>query len=288
MGSMRLIYFGSPAESAHTLKALVEAGHKIEMVITAHDKPRGRGQNLSPTPVKMAAQELGLRVSHNPNDAVQTSAELGIVVAFGRLIKEPVLNAFELLNIHFSLLPKWRGAAPVERAILAGDKKTGVCLMRLEAALDTGPVYDKVELEIQNSDTTQSLKEKLVKAGTRLLLENLESGLSEPKAQKGEASWAEKVEAKELALNPQENADLLVRKIRAGGAWLSLSDTKRLKVLDAKAGPKLDGVEPGQIVMQDKSAVFAAAESSLSLIEVVPDGRKKMSGAAWLRGIKRN
>jgi methionyl-tRNA formyltransferase len=123
------------------LRALVGAGHEVVLVVSQPDKRRGRGGELAPSPVKAAAVALGLAVTERVDDVITAGAELGVVVAYGRLIRPHVLAVLPMINVHFSLLPRWRGAAPVERAILAGDERTGVCVMQLEEGLDTGPVY---------------------------------------------------------------------------------------------------------------------------------------------------
>ena len=161
----RLVYLGTPAMAVPPLEALVAAGHDVALVVTSPDRKRGRGGALSPTPVKAAAQALGLPVSHNIDDVTAMGADLGVVVAFGRLIRPHVLAAVPMVNLHFSLLPRWRGAAPVERAILAGDTETGVCLMRLEEGLDTGPVLDTVRVPIGASTTADELRRDLVRVG---------------------------------------------------------------------------------------------------------------------------
>ena len=142
---MRLVYLGTPEMAVPSLRALVDAGHEIVLVVTGVDKRRGRGGDLSPSPVKAAALELGLPVSHDVDDVLDVverrGAELGVVVAFGRIIKPHVLEAVPMINGHFSLLPRWRGAAPVERALLAGDEVTGVWVRALEETLVTGVVY---------------------------------------------------------------------------------------------------------------------------------------------------
>ena len=137
---MRLVYLGTPEMAVPPLRALVAAGHDVALVITRADRRRGRGGATSPSPVKAAAVELGVPVSHDVDDVLTAGAELGVVVAFGRIIKPHVLAALPMVNVHFSLLPRWRGAAPVERALLAGDTETGVCIMDVEEGLDTGGV----------------------------------------------------------------------------------------------------------------------------------------------------
>ena len=138
----RLVYFGTPEMAVAPLEALVHAGFEVAAVVTRVDKRRGRGSDLLPSPVKRAAIALGLPVFHQVDDVLALGADLGVVVAFGQLIKPHALAALPMVNLHFSLLPRWRGAAPVERALLAGDDVTGVCLMQLDEGLDTGPIHE--------------------------------------------------------------------------------------------------------------------------------------------------
>src|SRR3954463_13470758 len=163
---MRLIYLGTPAAAIPPLRALVEAGHEIAFVVTQPDRRRSRGSGSDPSPVRRAADELGLDV-RTPvkareivDDARASGAQLGVVVAFGQLLPPPLLDALPLgfVNLHFSLLPRWRGAAPVDGALLAGDRETGVCLMQLEAGLDTGPVYATARVPIGGRETAGELR----------------------------------------------------------------------------------------------------------------------------------
>ncbi|HEY7939271.1 MAG TPA: methionyl-tRNA formyltransferase, partial [Acidimicrobiales bacterium] len=191
----RLVFLGTPEASVPPLRALVAAGFDVALVVTRPDKRRGRRGDLSPSPVKAAAVELGLPVSHDVDDVLGTGADLGVVVAFGRIIKPHVLAALSMVNLHFSLLPRWRGAAPVERAILAGDATTGVCVMALEEGLDTGPVYARAELDIGPDEHLSSLRDRLVTRGSELLVAVLAGGvegLPEPVAQEGEPIYAHK------------------------------------------------------------------------------------------------
>ncbi|MEK0414820.1 MAG: methionyl-tRNA formyltransferase, partial [Actinomycetota bacterium] len=160
----RIVYFGTPEVAVPPLRALVAAGVEVALVVTRVDKRRGRGSNLSPSPVKAAALELGLRVSHTMTDALTVGADLGVVVAYGRIIPVDVLTKLPMINVHFSLLPRWRGAAPVERALMAGDTETGICIMRVEEGLDTGVVYDRVTLPICDDHTLTTLRAELVDA----------------------------------------------------------------------------------------------------------------------------
>ena len=163
------------------LRALVDAGHEVAMVVSQPDRRRGRGGDLLPSPVKAAATELGLPVTDRVDDVLAVGAELGVVVAYGRLVRPHVLAALPMVNVHFSLLPRWRGAAPVERAILAGDERTGVCLMALEEGLDTGPVYACEEVPIGPEQTADELRAQLTDIGTDLLVRLLDEGLPEPR-----------------------------------------------------------------------------------------------------------
>ena len=148
-----------------SLRALCDAGHDVAIVVTGADKRRGRNQAPTASPVKVAARSLGLPVTHHVADAVEVGADLGVVVAFGRIIKPEVLARLAMVNVHFSLLPRWRGAAPVERAILAGDPVTGVCLMEVEEGLDTGGVYRRLEVAIGPHETAAELTSRLARLG---------------------------------------------------------------------------------------------------------------------------
>src|SRR3954453_18858121 len=173
---MRLAYLGTPAASVPPLRALAAAGHEIAIVVTQPDKRRGRGGALIPSPVAAAAEELGLPVSHKVDAVLDAGVELGVVVAFGRLIKPHVLERVPMVNVPFSLLPRWRGAAPVERAILAGDPETGVCLMGLEEGLDTGLVCESGPVAIGREETGDELRDRLVEVGSEMLVRRLAHG----------------------------------------------------------------------------------------------------------------
>src|ERR1019366_691274 len=172
----RLVYLGTPEAAVTPLRALVGAGHEVALVVTRPDKRRGRGSEFAPSPVKAAAVELGLPVSVALEDVLDVGAELGVVVAYGRIIPSAVLDRLAMVNVHFSLLPRWRGAAPVERAILEGDARTGVCLMAVERGLDTGPIYALDDTSIDEHESVEELRARLVDIGCRLLVDNLSGG----------------------------------------------------------------------------------------------------------------
>ncbi|MGN6694095.1 MAG: methionyl-tRNA formyltransferase, partial [Aquihabitans sp.] len=185
-----MVFLGTPAMAVPPLRALHAAGFEIALVVTGPPKRRGRGGTTTPTPVGLEALALGLPVSHEVTDATTVGADIGVVVAFGQIIRRPVLEALPMVNLHFSLLPRWRGAAPVERAILAGDERTGVCVMAVEEGLDTGGVYARSELAIRQTNTAAELAEQLTAAGSSLLVDALQAGLGAPEPQGGEPTYA--------------------------------------------------------------------------------------------------
>ena len=255
------------------------AGHDVALVVSQPDKRRGRGGQLLPSPVKRAAEQLGLPVTARVDDAIEAGADLGVVVAFGRLIKPHVLEKVPMVNVHFSLLPRWRGAAPVERAILAGDAETGVCLMTLEEGLDTGPVHGRRVLAIGPEETADELRDRLVEVGTELLLEQLASGLAPPVPQDGEPTYAAKIEPEELHLDWRRPAVELHRVVRVGRAWTTWRG-KRLLVLRARLVPGAAAGEPGEL----GGLVVATGDGSLALVEVQPEGKGPQAAAAWRNG----
>jgi methionyl-tRNA formyltransferase len=260
---------------------LVGAGHEVAIVVTRVDKRRGRNEAPRPTPVKAAALELALPVSERVEDVLDVGAELGVVVAFGRIIKPDIFNALPLVNVHFSLLPRWRGAAPVERAILAGDTVTGVCLMDIEEGLDTGPVYRCEKVEIGTEETAAELRRRLADRGAALLLESLRDGLGSPRPQKGEPTYAAKLEPAELYLDWNRPAVELHRIVRIGRAWTTWRG-RRLLVLSARVVPGARGAAPGSL---DGDRV-ATGEDRLQLIAVQPEGRSILPASDWLRGAR--
>ena len=215
------------------LQALITSGWDVALVVTGADTRRGRGSATSPSPVKAAALELGLPVAHRVEDILDAAADLGVVVAYGRLIRRPVLERLGFVNLHFSLLPRWRGAAPVERALLAGDAETGVCLMQLEEGLDTGPVFAQRRVPIDSRVTADALRRQLVEVGSELLCTTLDTGLHDPTPQEGEVIYAAKLTPADLEIDWGATADAIDRVVRVGGAWTTWRG-RRLKVLDAE------------------------------------------------------
>jgi methionyl-tRNA formyltransferase len=289
---VRIVYFGTPPDAVPPLRALFDAEYDIALVVTQPDRRRSRGKGSDPSPVKVEAQGLGLRVltpekSREVVDEVRESgAEVGVVVAFGQLLPVSLLEAVPhgFVNLHFSLLPRWRGAAPVERAILAGDAETGVDLMRIEAGLDTGPVFARERVAIGPNETAGELHERLVAVGTDLLLAHLPGiPTAAPEPQTGDATYADKLTTEEFRLDPQRAAAELARLVRAGnprpGAWFTLAG-KRVKVWRAHEADARG--DTGEI---DGDGVLVTRHGALALDEVQPEGKRPMAGAAWRMGV---
>jgi methionyl-tRNA formyltransferase len=274
---VRLAFLGTPATAVTPLQAVAEAGHDVALVVSAADKRRGRGSAVGPSAVKAAAVELGLPVTDRVDDllALEPPVELGVVVAFGRLIRPHVLAAVPMVNIHFSLLPRWRGAAPVERAILAGDTVTGVDLMAVEEGLDTGGIYDEATLQIQPNETADELRARLTAAGTDMLVELLSRGrpLPEPRPQEGEATYAHKIDASELHVDWSRSSDEIHRLVRIGGAWTTHRG-RRLKLWRSHRPTTGAGVE------------IATGDGRLELLEVQPEGKPRLDAKAWANGAR--
>ncbi|MBV8463660.1 MAG: hypothetical protein JO368_10225, partial [Acidimicrobiales bacterium] len=265
---------------------LVEAGHDVALVVTRPDKRRSRRGTTEPSPVKAVALELGLPVSHSLDDLLAVDAELGVVVAYGRIIPERVLAHLPMVNLHFSLLPRWRGAAPVEWAILEGDAETGVCLMAVEAGLDTGPVYACESTVVGEDETADELRQRLVVVGCRLLEVHLaegRAGLPRPRDQVGMPSYAEKIEPAQRQLHWEEPALRLRRVVRLGRSWTTFRG-QRLGVLSA-AGADADGSSPPPGTLVGDVAV-AGGGSRLRLLVVQPEGRRAMAASDWLHGVR--
>ena len=257
---MKIVYLGTPEMAVPPLRALVAAGHDVVLVVTRVDKRRGRGNEVSPSPVKAAAIELGLPVSHTVDDvlavASEKGGELGVVVAFGQIIKPHVLDVMPMVNLHFSLLPRWRGAAPVERALLAGDPVTGVCVMAVEEGLDTGGVYARREVPIGAETTAVELRAELVEVGTALLVDTLALPLHEwidrPEPQVGEVTHAAKFTSSDFEIDWSKPPDDIHRLVRVGGAWTTFRG-KRLKINAARL---VDGVVvPTNVQPEGKAAM---------------------------------
>jgi methionyl-tRNA formyltransferase len=264
------------------LRAIVDAGHEVVVVVSRADKRRGRQEQARPSPVKAAALELGLPVSSRPEDAAEVGAELGVVVAFGRIIKREVLDRLPLVNAHFSLLPRWRGAAPVERAILAGDPVTGVCLMAIDAGLDTGPVYGCEIVAIGEEETAPELRSRLAVRAAAMLVGLLATGPGTPSPQEGTPTYADKIEPADLWLDWSADAVQLHRVVRLGRAWTTWRG-HRLLVLAGRVADRPAPAGPPGLLDGD---VVATGNGGLRLLTVQPEGRGPMAVGDWHRGAR--
>ena len=288
---------GTPDFAVPTLKALCDAGHEIVMVYTQPPRPAGRGQKPRPSPVQAFAEARGLPVrtpvslkSDEDRDAFAAlQADAAVVVAYGLILPEPVLAAprFGCLNLHASLLPRWRGAAPLQRAIMSGDRETGVAVMQMEAGLDTGPVLASRRVPIDDTTTTPDLHDRLAEIGAPLMVETLESlaagaAVATPQPEDG-VTYAAKIDKAEARIDWNRPAIDIDRQIRAlnpfPGAWFE-TDGQRIKV---HAAAVVEGHgQPGEVL--DDRLTVACAEGALRLIRLQRQGKGAVDADAFLRG----
>jgi methionyl-tRNA formyltransferase len=282
---MHLAFLGTPEAAVPTLRALIGAGHDVDLVITRPDRRRGRGNERSPSPVKVAAESLGLRVAHRLSDLEGVSVERGVVVAYGALIPGEVLERTPMLNVHFSLLPRWRGAAPVERAILAGDAQTGVSVMTLEVELDTGPVHVERRVTIDEKTLTELLGE-LSFVGAEALVEVLASTslLANATPQSGEVVYAAKLTKEDFHLTPSMASEQVLRTVRLGRAFTFVHG-RRLLVEAAARSAETD-VDVGHVIRRGDGILLGAVGGAVELRRVRPEGKSSMDAPAWWAGAR--
>ncbi len=293
---MRVAFAGTPAAAVPPLRALVEGGHEVAVAVTQPDRARGRSGRPSPTPVAAAAGELGIPVLRpatiNEPEVIEEIAGSGAralaVVAFGQILRDAVLARWPCINVHFSLLPAYRGAAPVERAIMDGAAETGVTIMQMDAGLDTGPMLASRRVEVGDEEDAGSLTARLSEIGGPLLaevLDDLDAGRLRPVPQPAEGvSLAPKITADDRGLDLSRPAAELARRVRALsphiGATLAIGG-QPFKVWSAQA--RTEGAPPG--VSADGGRLVAGTPAgSLELLELQPPGKGRMDAAAFLRG----
>lgn len=296
---MKIIFMGTPDFAVAALDALHAAGHDIVCVYSQPPRPAGRGHKLQPSPVQKRAEELGLLV-RNPlslkkdaaarADFAALKADVAVVAAYGLILPQEVLDAplHGCINIHASLLPRWRGAAPIQRAIMAGDDQSGVCIMQMEAGLDTGPVLMREGVPIDASTTAQSLHDALAAKGAALIvktLQNLPELTAETQSGDG-VTYAHMLAKEDGRIDWTQSAVHIERQMRALSGWpgvWTLHHGARLKVLAAHI-EKTDGThgKAGEII--DRALVVACGAGSLRLMTVQPENRKAMDGLSYMNG----
>jgi len=297
---LRVLFAGTPEFALPPLQALIDEGCDLVAVLTQPDRPAGRGKHLRTSPVKQLALENGLEVlqpeSLKANGWLDKLAslqpDLMVVVAYGLMIPTRLLDLPRLgcWNIHASLLPRWRGAAPIHRAIEAGDEKTGVCIMKVEPALDTGPVYHCLSTPVGSLDTAGTLHDRLAAMGAEALKHcinlALNDELPQPQAQNdAEAIYARKLSKAEAELDWNEPAEVLQRKVRAFNpwpvAWCELGG-QRLRIWQAEVTDDVPGCKPGEVIVDHQSLIVGTVEKSLKILEIQRAGGQRMTVEQFL------
>ena len=299
---MKTAYLGTTEFAATVLRRLADSPHRPVLVVTPPDSRQGRGRRLRPSPAAKAARELGLALHQTADvnspesvEAIRAAGPEAIAVcAFGQLIKEPLLSEWTMLNVHSSLVPRWRGAAPIERALMAGDRKTGVTIMRVTEGLDSGPIALAEEVEIYGDDDYASLSARLAEVAGELVVRALDAlaggELEFTEQDDAETTYAEKISPDERRLDPALPAMELERRVRALtphiGAYLELADGSRLGVRSAEAGSVYGpGIsDPPGTLDCERGLVLVCGDGILRLDVVQPPGKKPMSAADFLRG----
>lgn len=300
---MKVVFMGTPDFSVGTLRALVEAGHEILAVVTQPDKPKGRGKALQYTPVKEAALEYGLTV-YQPKKVrdpqfISQLASLGadaiVVVAFGQIIPKEILEMAPCgcLNVHASLLPKYRGAAPIQWAVIDGERESGVTIMRMDEGLDTGDMIAKAVVPLEEGETGGSLFDKLSQVGAKLLVETLEAvgsgqAVYEKQPEESPTAYAGMIQKQMGNIQWAQSAVQIERLIRGLSPWPSaftFLDKKTLKIWGAHVGEPETMAAPGTVISVDKKGIYVATgQGTLCLDEVQLEGKKRMAVSDFLRG----
>ncbi|GHF08925.1 methionyl-tRNA formyltransferase [Pseudolysinimonas yzui] len=298
--ALRIVFAGSPAAAVPSLRALAATDHEIVAVVTREDSPLGRKRVLTPTPVADVATQLGIpvlkanRIAPLEARIAALRPDLGVIVAYGGLIREPLLSTPRLgwINLHFSLLPRWRGAAPVQRALIAGDPVTGAAVFQLVAELDAGPVFATLDYAIGRNQTAGHLLDVLAARGADLLVsvvDDLDAGTARAVPQRGEVTLAPKLELDDGRLDWSRPAAELDARIRGTtpepGAFALLDgDTERLKVLDAAIAHDDAPLAPGEFDLRAGRLLVGTGTDPLHLVTVQPAGKRPMAAADWWRG----
>ena len=297
---MRIVFFGTPEFAVPSLRALLRERYQVAGVVTQPDKPQGRSRTtLVAPPVKAEALEAGIPVLQpaRPLGDVflaglrRLEPDLGVVVAYGHLLRPAVLSlpSLGMINVHASLLPRWRGAAPIQHAILAGDRETGISIMRMEAGLDSGPVLHRIATPLGDQESAGALAARLAELGAAALVDALSliaAGVARPEPQDaGAVTFAPKIDRESARLDWHRDAGTLARQVRAfdpaPGAWTTHGDTP-LKLFGAAPAPERG--EPGCVLAAGERLVIGCADGSLAVREAQPAGRTRIAVGDWVRG----
>lgn len=298
--ALRIIFAGTPDFALPPLQALIDGGHEIVAVLTQPDRPAGRGKHVRASPVKRLARESGLAVlqPETLKDAdwqdklTALKPDLMVVVAYGLMIPAAVLQMplMGCWNIHASLLPRWRGAAPIHRAIEAGDEQTGVCIMQMEVTLDTGPVYQCLTTPIKPMDNTGTLHDRLARLGAVALLQCIELATRDALPQalvqdEKMVTYAHKLSKAEAQLDWNESAHVLARKVRAFNpwpvAWCELG-SQRMRIWQAEVVDNMAQCQPGELLVEQQSLIIGTADKALKILQLQRAGGQKMMTADFL------
>ena len=281
----RIVYIGTPQIAVAPLQALVAAGFDVELVVTGVDKRRGRGTQTTANPVKTAALALDIPISHDINDVLKLNPDglLGVVVAFGSIIAPEILQHVPMINIHYSALPRWRGAAPVERAILEGDSTTAVCIIQVVEQLDAGDVLASAPCAIREDDSVAGLRDRLGHLALPLLIDICSNGVSSQQAQVGDVVIARKISTNDLAIAWSSSPDQISRQVRLGNAF-TFFEGKRFKVHEVSQVS--EQLPEGSIAFNDGMVLVGTREGSLQLLTVQPEGKPRIAASEWARGAR--
>jgi methionyl-tRNA formyltransferase len=285
---LRTVFIGTSPFAVAVLERLAATPHRPVLVVTRPDRPRGRGRRPAPPPVVPAARELGIdliqpeRLADAAEQLAAARPEAVCVCAYGAMIREPLLSRYEPLNVHPSLLPRWRGAAPIERAIMAGDEVTGVSIMRVTAGLDSGPVCAQEREPIGPADTYGTLAGRLEQRGARLLIETLDAAPRCVEQDEHGATYADKITASDRELDPRRSPTELERIVRALDPHIGAHLPGGLRVHAARAVQ--DSPPPGELAVADGRLLWGASRGALELLVVQPPGGRAMDAAAYVRG----
>ncbi|MFT2816244.1 methionyl-tRNA formyltransferase [Leifsonia sp. A12D58] len=297
---MKLVFAGTPLPAVPSLEALINSEHEVAAVITRHDAELGRKRVLTPSPVAVVAAANGIPlIKANRLDDAATEAvralqpDLGVIVAYGGLVREPLLSVPRLgwINLHFSLLPRWRGAAPVQHAVIAGEQETGAAVFQLVPALDAGPIFGMIHERIGADQTAGELLESLGVSGAELLVrvvDQLATGTARSIEQVGEVTLAPKLGLADARIDWTRSAEAVYQRVRGvtpePGAFTMLGDT-RLKLIEMARTTGDDSLQPGVIRLIDGEVQIGTGTTPLELVTVQPAGKKPMRATDWWRGL---